>query len=143
MATSASLSSARAARSARSRSATTCGNASSRTAALAACPPTWMAPIPPSSPTVGASRAARAICATPWPRWSSSPASKRPFRSHWLRHSNATLALAGGAPLLRVQQDLGHGSLAITQHYLHLAAGLKEGFADFIGLSLEEEDDAE
>lgn len=68
---------------------------------------------------------------------------KKAVSPHWLRHSNATLALAGGAPLLRVQQDLGHGSLAVTQRYLHIAAGLKEGSTDFVGISLKDDDPVE
>ena len=51
---------------------------------------------------------------------------------HWLRHTAATLALANGAPLLRVKEDLGHGSLGTTQRYLHAAKGLENTSADYI-----------
>ncbi len=67
---------------------------------------------------------------------------KKSVSPHWLRHSNATLALAGGASLLRVQRDLGHGSIAVTERYLHLAEGLKEGSADFVRISLTDSDDS-
>lgn len=51
---------------------------------------------------------------------------------HGLRHTAATLALANGAPLLRVKEDLGHGSLGTTQQYLHAAKGLENTSADYI-----------
>lgn len=54
--------------------------------------------------------------------------------AHWLRHFLATQALAAGAPLLQVQQDLGHAALATTQRYLHAAKGLEKTSADFVGL---------
>jgi len=38
---------------------------------------------------------------------------------HWLRHAHATHSLDRGAPLLLIQQTLGHASLATTQKYLH------------------------
>ncbi len=60
----------------------------------------------------------------------------KPVSPHWFRHSHATLALAGGASLLQVQRDLGHASLAVTQRYLHLAQGLREGSADFVRVTL-------
>jgi len=55
---------------------------------------------------------------------------------HWFRHSNATLALAGGAELLQVQRDLGHASLTTTQRYLHFALGLRRGSGDFVHLEV-------
>ena len=51
----------------------------------------------------------------------------KPVSPHWFRHSHATLTLAGEAPVLQVQHDLGLASLAMTQRYLHLAQGLREG----------------
>lgn len=56
----------------------------------------------------------------------------KPVSPHWLRHSHATLALAGGASLVQVQRDLGHASLQTTLKYLHLVHGLQEGSADFL-----------
>jgi len=42
---------------------------------------------------------------------------------HWLRHTNATLALKAGASLPVIQQTLGHASLATTSRYLCHIAG--------------------
>jgi integrase len=43
---------------------------------------------------------------------------------HSLRHSHVTMALEGGASLTDVQNTVGHGSPAMTEHYNHsLAAG--------------------
>lgn len=43
----------------------------------------------------------------------------KPLTPHWLRHSNATHALAAKAPLHVVQSTLGHASIATTGVYLH------------------------
>lgn len=59
---------------------------------------------------------------------------RKPISPHWLRHTAATLALSAGAPLLQVKEDLGHGSLATTQRYLHAVIGLEQTSADFINL---------
>ena len=40
-----------------------------------------------------------------------------------LRHTFAMSVVAAGAPLRQVQEALGHGSLAMTQHYAHVAPG--------------------
>lgn len=40
---------------------------------------------------------------------------------HLLRHTFATSVVAAGAPLRQVQEALGHGSLAMTQRYAHVA----------------------
>ncbi len=56
----------------------------------------------------------------------------RRVSAHWLRHFLATQALAAGAPLLQVQQDLGHAALATTQRYLHAAKGLEKTSADYV-----------
>ncbi len=39
--------------------------------------------------------------------------------AHWLRHTHASHALAKGAELLHVKENLGHASLATTSVYLH------------------------
>ncbi len=56
----------------------------------------------------------------------------RHVSAHWLRHFLATQALAMGAPLLQVQQDLGHASIATTQRYLHAAKGLERTSAGWL-----------
>lgn len=42
---------------------------------------------------------------------------------HWLRHSCASNAIYGGAPIQLVQQQLGHASLRTTGMYLHARPG--------------------
>ena len=49
---------------------------------------------------------------------------------HWFRHTCATMALDGGAPVHLVQARLGHASLSTTQIYLHAKAD--EGLIDFL-----------
>ena len=50
--------------------------------------------------------------------------------AHWLRHSSATHALNGGAPIQVVQQRLGHASLNTTTRYLHVSAD--QGLAHYL-----------
>ncbi len=38
--------------------------------------------------------------------------------SHWMRHSHASHAIAGGMPVEIAQQNLGHASLATTTLYV-------------------------
>jgi site-specific recombinase XerD len=38
---------------------------------------------------------------------------------HWMRHTHATHALAGGADLIAVRDNLRHASIATTSSYLH------------------------
>lgn len=42
---------------------------------------------------------------------------------HWFRHSCASHALYGGAPIQLVQQQLGHADLRTTSRYLHARPG--------------------
>jgi integrase/recombinase XerD len=39
---------------------------------------------------------------------------------HWLRHTHATRALEGHAPIKLLQETLGHSSLAVTGRYTHV-----------------------
>jgi len=59
----------------------------------------------------------------------------KPVSAEGLRRFLATHALAGGAPLVQVQQDLGHASLATTQRYVRAGRGLEVGSADFLQLN--------
>ena len=49
---------------------------------------------------------------------------------HWFRHTGATLALEGGAPVHVVQARLGHASLSTTSRYLHAKAS--EGLGQYL-----------
>ena len=53
-------------------------------------------------------------------------------RFHDLRHTNATLAAASGAPLRAVMHRLGHASAAAALRYQHRMAGQDEAIADFL-----------
>lgn len=52
--------------------------------------------------------------------------------AHWLRHSHATHALNGGAPIHLVQKSLGHSNLETTGRYLHVTGG--ESSSNYLGL---------
>ncbi|WP_275901161.1 tyrosine-type recombinase/integrase [Paenibacillus periandrae] len=60
------------------------------------------------------------------------------FTPHWLRHTNATLALLYGASLQQVQENLGHSHINTTQRYLHTVEQLKKAAPDFVHESLTE-----
>lgn len=55
---------------------------------------------------------------------------------HWLRHTNATLALLHGASLQQVQETLGHSHLNTTQRYLHTVDQIKKAAPDYVEDSL-------
>jgi integrase/recombinase XerD len=63
--------------------------------------------------------------------------SKKPT-PHWLRHTNATLALLQGASLQQVQESLGHSHINTTQRYLHTVEQLKKAAPDFVQDCLQE-----
>lgn len=56
----------------------------------------------------------------------------RRVTAHSLRHTAATLALGGGAPLLAVQEMMRHESLNTTRIYLHQLSRVREGAEHFI-----------
>lgn len=56
----------------------------------------------------------------------------KPASCHWMRHSNASHALRNGADLLKVQQQLGHSNLSVTQRYLHSLDRLNDTASDYI-----------
>ncbi|MCX6089848.1 MAG: tyrosine-type recombinase/integrase [Candidatus Atribacteria bacterium] len=56
----------------------------------------------------------------------------RRFSAHSLRHSFATLALEGGAPLLQVKEAMRHRSIETTMIYAHNRDRVKNGAEKYI-----------
>ncbi|OBZ12885.1 MULTISPECIES: tyrosine-type recombinase/integrase [Bacillales] len=56
----------------------------------------------------------------------------KPVTPHWLRHTNATLALLNGASLQQVQETLGHSHINTTQRYLHTVEQLTKSASDYV-----------
>ena len=54
------------------------------------------------------------------------------LRFHDLRHTNATLAAASGAPLRAVMHRLGHHSAAAAIRYQHQLAGQDASIAEYL-----------
>lgn len=61
---------------------------------------------------------------------------KKSITPHWLRHTNATLALIHGATLQQVQKTLGHSKINTTQRYLHTVEQLEKAAPDYVEDSL-------
>lgn len=57
---------------------------------------------------------------------------KKKVTPHWLRHTNATMALLFGASIQQVQDHLGHAQINTTQRYLHTVDLLKKAASDFV-----------
>ncbi|MEI7027279.1 tyrosine-type recombinase/integrase [Paenibacillus sp. y28] len=57
---------------------------------------------------------------------------------HWLRHTNATLALLNGASIQQVQEMLGHAQINTTQRYIHTVEQIKKAASDYVEDCLKE-----
>lgn len=60
--------------------------------------------------------------------------SLRQASSHWLRHTNATMQVKGGADLLMVNKNLRHGKLETTRRYVHQDDELRHDAAGLVKL---------
>lgn len=58
------------------------------------------------------------------------------LRIHDLRHSFASIALAGGASLPLIGKALGHSSARVTERYAHLADDALKGLAEGVARGL-------
>lgn len=54
-----------------------------------------------------------------------------PYRLHDLRHGQASMLLAAGAPLIVIAEALGHKDLKSTRRYAHLQTNLKAAWMNF------------